>query len=107
MPYYVYILANKPNGSLYIDVTSNLENRVYQHKNGLFDGFTKKYNIKTLVYFEETDCILSALQREKQLKKWNRLWKIRLIEENNPVLCDLSSDWIPACAGMTAERGGA
>jgi putative endonuclease len=60
MHYYVYILANKPNGSLYIGVTSN---------NGLFDGFTKKYNIKTLVYFEETNSILSALQREKQLKK--------------------------------------
>jgi putative endonuclease len=106
MHYYVYILANKPNGSLYIGVTSNLENHVYQHKNGLFDGFTKKYNIKTLVYFEETNSILSALQREKQLKKWNRLWKIRLIEETNPVWCDLSSDWIPAYAGMTAEIRG-
>ena len=57
MIYHVYILANKPNGSLYIGVTSNLEKRIYQHRNGLFDGFTKKYNIKTLVYFEETSSI--------------------------------------------------
>ena len=92
MSYYVYILASKRNGTLYIGVTNNLERRIYEHKTGLFEGFTKAYNIHSLVYFEETNDISIALQREKQLKKWNRSWKISLIEKENPEWNDLSSE---------------
>ena len=87
--YYIYILANKRNGTLYIGVTSNLVKRVYEHKNNIIDGFTKKYSIHKLVYYEITDDIESAIRREKQLKKWNRKWKINLIEKNNPEWIDL------------------
>jgi putative endonuclease len=81
--YYIYILASKKNGTLYIGVTSNLKKRIYEHKNNKIEGFTKKYNIHDLVYYEETSDIKSAIEREKQLKKWNRNWKIKLIEEVN------------------------
>jgi len=91
--YYVYILASKRNGTLYIGVTSNLVERVYEHKNNIIDGFTKKYNIHKLVYYEITDDIESAIRREKQLKKWNRKWKINLIENSNP-------EWIDLCFGL-------
>ena len=87
--YYIYILANKRNGTLYIGVTSNLIKRVYEHKKNLADGFTKKYNIHKLAYYEITNDIESAIRREKQLKKWNRKWKINLIEKNNPEWIDL------------------
>ncbi|OGZ33775.1 MAG: GIY-YIG nuclease [Candidatus Portnoybacteria bacterium RBG_13_41_18] len=87
--YYVYILANKSNGTLYIGVTSDLKKRVYEHKNDLIEGFTKKYQIHMLVYYEQTNDIESAIRREKQLKKWNRKWKLKLIEENNPDWKDL------------------
>ncbi len=87
--YFVYILASQRNGTLYIGVTNNLIKRVWQHKNKVVDGFTKKYGVGILVYFEETSEIESAIQREKQLKKWNRAWKIRLIEEKNPFWKDL------------------
>jgi len=87
--YYIYILANKRNGTLYIGVTSNLVKRVYEHKNNIIDGFTKKYSIHKLVYYEITDDIESAIRREKQLKKWNRKWKMNLIEKNNPEWKDL------------------
>ena len=87
--YYIYILANKRNGTLYIGVTSNLVKRVYEHKNNIIEGFTKKYNIQKLVYYEITDDIESAIRREKQLKKWNRKWKINLIENSNPEWRDL------------------
>ncbi|MFA6338701.1 MAG: GIY-YIG nuclease family protein [Candidatus Paceibacterota bacterium] len=90
--YYVYILASKKNGTLYIGVTNDLVRRIYEHKNGLIEGFTKKYNIKNLVYYEETNDINSALSREKSLKKWNREWKLKLIELNNPEWNDLSLD---------------
>ena len=90
--YYVYILSNKRNGTLYIGVTSNLKKRVYEHKNNLADGFTKKYRVHDLVYFESTSSVLSAIQKEKQLKKWERKWKIRLIEEHNPQWVDLYDD---------------
>ncbi len=92
--YFVYILASRRNGTLYIGVTNNLQRRVYEHKMELIEGFTKKYKVKILVYFEETNNIYSALEREKQLKKWNRRWKIRLIEENNPNWKDLYEEFL-------------
>lgn len=90
--YYVYILASKYNGTLYIGVTNNLAKRIYEHKNGLVEGFTKKYNVKILVYYESTSDIQSAISREKCLKKWNRSWKIKMIETQNPEWKDLSLD---------------
>ncbi|HBO16881.1 MAG TPA: endonuclease [Candidatus Moranbacteria bacterium] len=87
--YCVYILTNQRNGTLYIGITSNLKNRIFQHKEKIVEGFTKKYNIDKLVYFEQTEDVQSALRREKQLKKWNRDWKLRLIEEKNPQWKDL------------------
>lgn len=86
---YVYILASKKNGVLYIGVTSNLINRIYQHKKGLLEGFTKKYKIKSLVFHETYGDIQEAFRREKQLKKWNREWKIKLIEKDNPEWNDI------------------
>ena len=86
---YVYILASKPNGTLYIGVTSNLVARVWQHRAMLVDGFTEKYGVDRLVWFESCDSIVGAIAREKQLKKWNRDWKIRLIVEANPDWNDL------------------
>ena len=91
--YFVYILASKRNGPLYIGVTNNLENRMYQHKNKLVDGFTKKYGVDKLVHYEMTNDVRSAIQREKQLKKWNRKWKLELIEKKNPEWKDLSEEW--------------
>ena len=87
--YYVYILANKKNGTLYIGVTKDLFKRIYEHKQNLVAGFTKKYNVHKLVYFEAATDIQSAIIREKQLKKWNRNWKIELIEKSNPDWKDL------------------
>ena len=87
--YCVYILASKKNGTLYTGVTGNLQKRIWEHKNKLVDGFTKKYDVDKLVYFDQTTDVRSALMREKQLKKWKRSWKIRLIEENNPMWQDL------------------
>jgi putative endonuclease len=86
----VYILASKPYGTLYIGVTSNLAGRVEAHRKGCADGFSKQYGVHTLVYFEVHDGMYEAIQREKRLKKWNREWKIRLIEEMNPAWQDLS-----------------
>ena len=94
MQYYVYILASKKNGTLYIGVTSNLVKRIYEHKNELAEGFTKKYSVHKLVYFEITESVESAIAREKQLKKWNRAWKIRLIEKTNPEWLDLYMELI-------------
>ena len=93
--YYVYILASKRNGTLYIGVTNDLQRRIYEHKQNVTSGFTQKYRVHTLVYFEETRDIDAALQREKQLKKWNRKWKLELIEKLNPEWKDISKDWIP------------
>ena len=83
------MLSSKKNGIIYTGVTNNLKKRVYQHKNEEVQGFTKKYKVKKLVYFEMTENIESAITREKVLKKWNRQWKIRLIEKNNPEWGDL------------------
>ena len=88
--YYVYILASKRNGTLYTGVTNNLSRRTYEHKESLIDGFTKKYNVKILVYYEQTNDIRNAIAREKCIKRWKRAWKIKLIEETNPQWEDLS-----------------
>jgi putative endonuclease len=90
--YFVYILANKRNGTLYIGVTNDLVRRMYEHNNSIVDGFTKKYNIKILVYYEMTENIMSAIEREKNLKRWNRKWKLDLIEKENPEWKDLTFD---------------
>lgn len=87
--FYVYILASRRNGTLYTGVTSNLVQRVWQHKRGLVEGFASKYRVKDLVYFEVHQAALSAIAREKQIKKWKRAWKLKLIEENNPDWSDL------------------
>jgi putative endonuclease len=89
---YVYIITNKKDGVLYIGVTSDLVKRIYEHKNGIFDGFSKKYNLDTLVYFEVYEGVHEAITREKQVKEWNRDWKVKLIEENNPDWNDLYLD---------------
>lgn len=86
---YVYLLASHRNGSLYIGVTSDLIKRVWEHRNKFVDGFSKQHNIDKLVWFEQHDSIESAIVREKQIKKWNRAWKIRMIEANNPYWHDL------------------
>ena len=91
-PAYVYILASKKNGTLYIGVTSDLIKRIYEHKNGLVDGFTKTYKVHLLVYYEQFLDIYSAISREKQLKHWQRKWKLQLIEQNNTNWRDLYSD---------------
>jgi putative endonuclease len=88
--YFVYILTNKSNKVLYIGVTNNLERRMYEHRNQMIDGFTKKYNLTKLVYFEEASDVKSAIEREKQLKNWHRDWKISLINQVNPNWDDLS-----------------
>jgi len=85
----VYILASGYNGTLYIGVTSNLPKRIYQHKNKMLDGFSKRYDIDKLVYFETHETSLGAITREKQMKKWRREWKINLIEEKNSNWADL------------------
>ena len=87
--YYVYILASKRNGTLYVGITDNLIKRVWQHKNDLADGFTKRYKVHGLVYFEQTNDVISAISREKKLKRWKRPWKLQLIEEKNPNWTDL------------------
>ena len=87
--YYVYILASKRNGMLYIGVTNNLLKRVNDHKNNIIKGFTQKYNVHKLVYYEPYRYIRDAINREKRMKKWNRQWKINLIEKDNPLWKDL------------------
>lgn len=93
--YYIYILASKQNGTLYIGVTNNLIRRIYEHKNDSIDGFTKLHKVHKLVYYEEYNDIELAIQREKQLKKWNRKWKLRIIEERNPKWRDLYEELNP------------
>ncbi len=90
--YYVYILASKKRGTLYVGVTNDLKRRVYEHEEGMIDGFTKQYNVHQLVYFEQTGDINSAIAREKRIKKWNREWKIELIESMNSDWKDLYDD---------------
>jgi putative endonuclease len=90
--YYVYILASQRNGTLYIGVTNNLIGRVTQHKDGAGGEFTKKYKVNQLIYYEDTNDIDAALNREKQLKRWKRAWKLKLIEQVNPEWKDLYPD---------------
>lgn len=87
--YFVYLLAHKPNGVLYLGFTNDLVRRVWEHKQGLVEGFTKTYQVKDLVWFESHDNVEAAITREKQLKKWKRQWKIELIEAENPSWNDL------------------
>ncbi|MDH4330028.1 MAG: GIY-YIG nuclease family protein [Candidatus Moranbacteria bacterium] len=87
--YCVYIITNNNNTSLYIGVTGNLQKRIWEHKDKVVEGFTKKYNCEKLVYFEQTENVHSALNREKQLKNWHRQWKINLISKSNPEWKDL------------------
>ena len=91
--YVVYILSNWCDSVLYIGVTRNLPLRLYEHRNGLVDGFTKQYNVHKLVYFESTSDVYSAISREKQLKKWSRVKKNELISKMNPKWEDLSLSW--------------
>ena len=91
--YYVYMLTNWSDSLLYIGVTGNLPRRLYEHRNGLVDGFTKKYNVHKLVYFEQTSDVYSAISREKQLKNWSRQKKNALVSQMNPQWQDLSEQW--------------
>ena len=93
--YYIYIITNKPNGTLYIGVTNNIARRIYEHKHGLVEGFSKKYHLHILVYYEIFNDVKEAIIREKQMKKWKRDWKIRLIEEFNPEWKDLYDEFLP------------
>ena len=93
MHYYVYIMGNE-RPTLYIGVTSDLIRRVYEHKNDIVDGFTKKYNLKKLLYFEQFARSIEAITREKQLKHWNREWKLNLIKKINPKLEDIYADLV-------------
>ncbi len=92
--YYVYILASRYRGTLYLGVTNDLSRRVGQHKAGVIPGFTRKYRVQRLVYFEEYASILEARARERVLKRWRREWKFALIEKNNPNWRDLTDDLI-------------
>ena len=87
--YYVYLLASRRKGTVYVGVTNDLAKRVWQHKQGLVEGFTKRYGVRTLVWYEQTESIEAAIVREKQIKNWNRDWKIELIEASNPEWKDL------------------
>ncbi len=88
--YYIYIMTNITNSVLYIGVTNNLRRRVYEHKNKLVKGFTSEYNLCKLVYYEQTNDVRAAIEREKQLKRWHRDWKMNLIRQNNPEFDDLN-----------------
>ena len=87
--FYVYIICSQQNGTLYIGVTNDLTRRMYEHKNKLILGFTAKYSVHRLVYYEEFESIADAIRREKQLKNWKRIWKLQLIEQVNPTWKDL------------------
>lgn len=94
MSYYVYIITNNSKTVFYTGVTGNIVQRMYQHKNKLVEGFSKKYNLTILVYLNKYDYILDAIQDEKRIKRWKRKWKIELINETNPNWKDLSLDFI-------------
>jgi putative endonuclease len=104
--YYCYLLANQKYGTLYVGVTSDLLKRMDQHKNGLIDGFTTKYRINKLVWFESYNDAETAILREKQIKKWNRNWKLRLIDDANPNWDDLHIELIDISFGMDSRLRG-
>jgi len=89
----VYLLASRRNGTLYVGVTSNLLQRIHQHREALIPGFTREYGVKRLMWFEQHATMESAIQREKRVKKWNRAWKLELIEKDNPDWRDLAEDF--------------
>jgi putative endonuclease len=92
--YYVYMMASKKNGTLYTGMTNDLIKRVYEHKEGVVEGFTKKYGVKILVWYEQTNDVEAAIKREKNIQAWKREWKLRLIEEKNPSWSDLYNEII-------------
>ncbi len=94
MPYFIYIMTDRPKGTMYVGFTSDLRKRVYEQRTEAVDGFTKRYSLKWLVHYEMGDDHDAMLQREKRLKEWNRIWKFRLIEEKNPAWRDLWEDII-------------
>ena len=100
--FYVYIMASRAWGTLYIGVTNDVLRRIFEHKQGLIGGFTKTYGVKNLVYFEEWATAPDAIHREKRLKKWTRAWKINLIRTDNPDWHDLAADWYPKA--MSADE---
>jgi putative endonuclease len=100
--FYVYLLSSKSR-RLYTGVTNDLERRLFEHKSKLVDGFTKQYNIDRLVYFEQTTDVLSAITREKQIKRWSRRKKVALIETINPTWQDLSAEWYKADSSLRSE----
>ena len=89
----VYLLASRRNGTLYLGVTSDLMGRIHRHRHGLLPGFTRQYEVKRLVWFEPHATMEAAILREKRIKKWNRVWKLELIEKDNPAWRDLAEDW--------------
>jgi putative endonuclease len=93
--YWVYIVTNKPFGTLYVGMTNDVVHRAYQHREGLVDGFTKRYGLKMLVYYEEHATALEAIQREKNIKHWPRAWKVDLVRKMNPEWPDLFDDIAP------------
>jgi len=95
MSYYVYVLASGRNGTLYVGVTNDMVRRVYEHREGLIPGFTKRYRVHQLVHWEEFSEIAEAIAREKRVKRWLRKWKLELIEQNNPTWRDLYEDMAP------------
>jgi putative endonuclease len=106
MAFYVYILASERNGTVYVGMTDDLVKRVWQHRNDIIPGFTKRYGVKTLVWYEVHESRESAFLRERQIKKWNRDWKLKLFEQTNPTWRDCYDQiavlpWIPAFAGMS------
>ncbi len=103
-PAFVYILASKKNGTLYTGVTSNLERRIYQHKNHLLEGFTRKHDVTRLVWYEQGDDIGSAISLEKKIKNRNRQWKVDLIEKGNPDWVDLAADWMDSATSLRSAR---
>ena len=92
--YYVYILTNMKNGTLYVGITSNIARRIWLHKNKLYEGFTKTYNLTRLAYYTQIYDVREAIKYEKRLKRWRRQWKIELIEKHNPAWRDLSEDFL-------------
>jgi putative endonuclease len=91
----IYVLASKPHGTLYVGVTSDLIKRVWEHRSDLVEGFTRRYRVHNLVYFEQFESMILAIEREKELKKWRRAWKVALIEKENPLWLDLWAGLAP------------